>query len=150
MGRKKYDEYSDKQMINSWMKDYSNPDNSVLGPQIPSYDNLWSQAFRGKRIEPELIEKAMLPMRIAGIFARVSAVLLIVLFLIFNKNIIFGVENQLDNISRLGTSFITPFIKMFNSSVFVSVPLTIVFAAIFLYLVFSIFNSLNKRSFGNA
>ncbi len=79
MGRKKYVEYSDEQMINSWMKDYSNPDSSIPKIQIPSFDNLWTQAFREKRIEPELIEKAMLPMRITGDMRRNWAGLIMLL-----------------------------------------------------------------------
>ncbi len=142
-------ECSNEYLINTWMKGYGDTGTSDLNSDIPPFDSLWSRSFREKRVEPDLIEQAMRPMKIAGLFAKLSAILLIILFLIFNKNVIFGVEDQLENISRLGMSFITPFIKMFNSSVYVSIPLTIVFASIFLYLIFSIFNSLNKRSYGN-
>ena len=150
MGRKKYDEYSDEQMINSWMKDYSNPDSSLPGTQIPSFNNLWSQAFREKRIEPELIEKAMLPMRIAGIFSGVLSILAIIFFIISSKKTLFGVKNQIDNIGQTGKNLLSPFINMFNSSIFVSIPLSIIFGSIVLYFIFSIINSMNKSSLGSA
>jgi len=150
MGRKKYDKYSDDHMIKSWMKDYSNPGGSLPKARIPSFDNLWTQAFREKRIEPELIEKAMLPMRVAGIFAGVFSILVLVVFFITNKKALFGIKNQVDNIGQAGKSLLSPIINVFNSSVFVSIPLSIVFGSILLYFIFSIINSLNKSLLGSA
>ncbi len=141
---------SDEYLTISWMKNYSNTETSIPDPGIPSFDTLWIESFNSKRIESDLIEKAMFPMKIAGLFSKAVIILSAIFFVLFNNAVFSGVGEQLDNINRLGSSFINPFIKLFNSSVYVSIPLTIIFASILLYLLFSIINSLNKRSLGNA
>ena len=135
-------------LVNSWMKGYGGSPSSDIS-DIPSFDSLWSRSFKEKRVEPDLIERAMFPMKVAGLFARVIIILSIIVIILLNSSAFSGIGKQLDNMNRLGLSFITPFVKMFKSSIFVSIPITIVFAAILLYLVFSIFNSLTRRSYGN-
>ncbi|MEN8222887.1 MAG: hypothetical protein ABFR36_06470 [Acidobacteriota bacterium] len=140
---------SNEYVTDSWIKNYSVTEISGTAPEVPPFNSLWSQAFKGKKIETDLIEKAMFPMKIAGLFAKIIVILSIIVFVVLNNTVVSGVGSQLDSINQLGRSFIAPFMQMFNSSVFVSIPLTIIFFSILLYLVSSIVSSLNKRSFGS-
>ena len=141
---------SDEYITGSWMKKYSAVQTVGHSPETPRFDSLWSNAFREKRVESDLIIKAMLPMKIAGLFAKTVIILSAIIFVILKYTAFSGMGKHIDNMNRIGSRFIDPFIKMFNSSVFVSIPIAIFCVSIFLYLFFSIISSLNKRSLGSA
>ena len=77
----------------------------------PPFESIWETAFLNKRIAPEQIEKAMMPIRIAGMVSRI----------IFLAAAVFIFIRFFDS------GFIEPFLRVFHSSYFVSIPMTIVF-----------------------
>lgn len=145
----KCEECRDEFLVNSWMTDLSKTGEKSTGKGIPSFDKIWKRSFESVEVSDELIEKAMLPLQIGRIMAFMITLSAIVIFVLFKGDELKGIGTKLINISLFDSSFIRSLINMFNSSYFVSIPMTIVFISFLLYFLSVFFKPINGKTLGN-
>jgi len=140
-------ECSESYFIRSWMTEYSGTEIPEIGK--PTFNEMWTNAFRGKKgIDNELIERAMLPLKIGRVISLMISLSAILIFIIFKSNEIKSVGNKFFKLNFLDSSFIKPLVSMFRSSYFISIPITIIFISFIVYFLFTILKHSGSRSFG--
>jgi len=145
---KQCNECSDTYLVHSWMREYSGLERSIV--KKPAFEKIWAGTFRGKKaVESELIERAMLPLKIGRIVSFVISISAILIFIIFKGNEIKSVVNKIFKMNFFESSFINPLVSMFKSSYFVSIPITIILLSFFIYFLFTILKHSGSNSFGN-
>lgn len=140
-------ECSEHYLINSWMTGYSGKKNSKV--KLPSFEKIWVGAFREKKVDADLIEKAMFPLKVGRIIAFMVALSAIFLFIVFKNKEIGEMGSRSFDLNFFDSSIIRPFITMFNSSYFISIPLTIILISFMFYFLFSLIKPVSNKNFGN-
>ena len=88
----------------------------------PPFESLWEKASRKVEITPEQIGKAMMPIRITGMVSRMIFLITAVVLLILTGPAVLGNLEKSGIIRIFNAGFINPFIRIFKSSYFVSIP----------------------------
>ena len=142
-------ECRDKYLVNSWMKDLSEADKKGKSEGIPSFDKIWEKSFESVEVSNELIEKAMLPLKIGRIVAVMISLSAILIFVLLKGDEIRSIGTRLFKIKLFDSSIIQPLITMYNSSYFVSIPLTIIFISFLLYFLSVFIKPIGRKNLGS-
>lgn len=140
-------ECSDLYLVNSWMSGYSGK--KILKVKPPSFEKIWSGSFSGKKVDDYLLEKAMFPLKVGRIIAFMVALSAILILIVSKSREIGEMGSRSFDLNIFDSSIIRPFITMFNSSYFISIPLTIIFISFLLYFLLSIVKPVSSSNFGN-
>jgi len=111
----------------------------------PPFESLWQRAFLKEKISPEKIAKAMLPIQIAGMVSRmVFLVAAFFLFILIGPGVLGHLE--VSGVIRIfNAGFIQPFVRIFNSSLFVSIPMTMVLLSFLAYFLSILIKPLTRQ-----
>jgi len=158
MGKKKCDhithvenckECRNEFIVNSWMKHLSGNADKSKGEGVPSFDKTWERSFESVAISEELIEKAMLPLKIGRIMAFMITLSSILIFVLFKGDELRSIGAKLFNFNLFDISIIRSLITMFNSSYFVSIPMTFIFISFLLYFLSVFIKPVSSKTLGN-
>lgn len=138
----------DLQEVAAWMGEFGNLISLNEKPEeknLPEAEKIWAQALKPERVSREIVEKVMHPLRIAQILSNLVISAGFIIFILWKSGDIIRFFKNYFRPDYFEVHFLSYVFRIFKSSYFISIPISLVLISIFLYLFYSLLKPLRRE-----